>query len=254
MGKIKKKKDDYFTGGYVSSSIGSVYLEEPSYIDSTMLNDYYTRVVPPYSSLTGSWGNATIIYGKDAYITDFDGTGKLKITGSTYEEIKERMIRAEVGDMNIEKIQSSRKEDNIIVCQNKEDLSVDKVLKTLSAVKGRLMIEIAPVHIKKIECRMSPAVRDNIIKASKKLKMYGKNRPIIVCYDEWGNRLPDTINLDSMNGIDLFIVDPKEYNEYYLEMNGIELPAYTYATSYNPSAVTYNADWWSSLTDDSIPF
>ncbi|MDE6946248.1 MAG: hypothetical protein K2P14_03575 [Anaeroplasmataceae bacterium] len=73
----------------------------------------------------------------------------------------------------------------IVGCSNLEYLSSDKILKTLSAIKGRLMLEISPIHIRDITCSMTPEVKKNIIQASKKLRAYGKKRPLIACFDEY---------------------------------------------------------------------
>lgn len=104
------------------------------------------------------------------------------------------------------------------VCSNPVDLSVEKVLTTLSGVKGKLMLTLAVRPALSMECLISPAVKDNIIKASKKLKMYGKPMPIIPRFDEWGNRLPDDIRIGDSAGITLKIVDPEDYDEHYLEL------------------------------------
>lgn len=116
---------------------------------------------------------------------------------------------------------SYKPNEHIVVCSNKKDLSTETILKTLSAIKGRLMMEIAPIHIKSIECSMTPLVRQTIINASKRLKMYGKKRPIIARFDELGNRLPDEIDLDTSQGVTLKIINSEDYGEYYLELKGI---------------------------------
>ena len=148
--------------------------------------------------------------------------------------------------MKIDIIKSSCPEEHIVACQNEEDLSVDNILTTLSAVKARLLYDIAMVHIQKIECSVTPAVKDNIVKANKKRKMYGKSAPIIACFDEYGQRLPDTIDIGDSPGILLKIVDPEEYGKYYYELKAIELPNtnYVYKTN-NP---------WDVVSLDDLPF
>jgi hypothetical protein len=122
-------------------------------------------------------------------------------------------------------------------------LSVERVLTTLSAVKGRLMFEIAPIHIKEIQCKMTPMVKKHIIDASKKLKMYGKKIPIIPSFDEYGNRLPDEIEIGDSRGITVQIVDPESYGNVYFELKAIEFPS-----------VEYTGGWYTapleSLGDD----
>lgn len=132
--------------------------------------------------------------------------------------------REEGVDVDIKIKRSYSDKEHIVFCDNTNDLIADRVLKTLSAVKGRLMLEIAPIRIKEIKCKITPEVRKNIMIASKKLHMFGKKRPIIARFDEYGNRLPDTINLDINHGITLEIVKPEDYGEFYLELNGMEFP------------------------------
>ena len=125
------------------------------------------------------------------------------------------------------KVEVIRKEspvsgEHIVACCNEKDLAPENILKTLSAVKGKLMIDIAPINIRKIECCMTPQVRKNIVTASKRLKMYGKKRPIIARFDEYGNRLPDEIDIGMSRGITLKIIEPEKYGPYYLELKGLE--------------------------------
>ena len=134
--------------------------------------------------------------------------------------------------VQVEKKKSYNKGEHIVACSNEGDLTPDRVLKTLSAVKGRLMMDLAPVQVKSIECIMTPTVRQNIVTASRKLKMYGKPRPIIASFDEFGKRLPDEIEIGNTSGITLKIVDPKDYGEYYFELKGIEFPRIDYSVDH----------------------
>ena len=99
------------------------------------------------------------------------------------------------------------------------------------------MIDVAPIHIKTIECSITPQVRQNIVTASKKLKMYGKKRPIIARFDEYGNRLPDEIDLGTSQGITLKIVDPEKYGIFYFELKGIEFPRIEPTFEFEPSFI-----------------
>ena len=121
------------------------------------------------------------------------------------------------------------KGQHVVTCKSRDDLVSDRILRTLSAIKGKLMLDIAPVHVQKIECRMTPEVRKNLVKAGKRLKMYGKKPPVIARFDEYGNRLPDEINLpDSYHGINVEIINPDDYGIFYLEMRAIEFPSLNY--------------------------
>lgn len=125
-------------------------------------------------------------------------------------------------DVNIIKKQSHIAGEHIMVCYDEKDLSVENILKTLSAIKGRLMVDIVRARIAKIECSMTPLIKHTIIDASKRLKRYGKKRPIIACFDEYGNRLFDEIYIGTDRGITLKIVDPEKYGKHYLELKGTE--------------------------------
>ena len=87
-------------------------------------------------------------------------------------------------------------------------------------MKSRLMMQCAPVKVENIECKMTPAVKENIIKAYKKLEMYGKKTPFVARFDEYGRRLPDEIKIDVMRGMTIKIVNPDDYNPYYIEFEG----------------------------------
>lgn len=151
----------------------------------------------------------------------------------------------EYKDVEVVRRQSHNRGEHIVACFNEKDLSTENVLKTLSAIKGKLMIDVAPIHLKKIECSITPQVRKNIVAASKRLKMYGKKRPIIARFDEYGNRLPDEIDIGTSGGITLKIIDPKEHGDFYIELKGVEFPKIDYST----------ADWDSTyISEDDLPF
>lgn len=166
---------------------------------------------------------------------------------SDYAEIRKLFEDKEEDNVEVIRKQSPVKGEHIVACCNEKDLSVENVLKTLSAVKGKLMLDIVPLRIKTIECSITPQVRRNIITASKRLKMYGKKRPIIARFDEYGNRLPDEIDLGSANGITLKIVDPEEYGLYYFELKGIEFSDNMYPSH----EITRNAY---IIDPDDLPF
>lgn len=138
------------------------------------------------------------------------------VVHKNYESLEQE--KEAMKDVEIISKKSSDKNECITICKNLEDLSVTRILQTLSAVKGRLMLDLSPKKVVKLECSMTPLIKQNIITASKKLKMYGKTRPIVARFDDWGNRLPDEINLGTSEGITLKIVDPEEYGEFYLEL------------------------------------
>ena len=120
--------------------------------------------------------------------------------------------------VSVSKKETHVKDERAVVCDDPGDLSVEHILTTLSVAKGRLMMELLPNRVKKLECSVTPAVKQNIITAGKKLKMYGKEMPIIPHFDEWGNRLPDDIKIGDHSGIILKIVNPEDFGELYYEL------------------------------------
>lgn len=179
----------------------------PDTIEVTTLDDTYRRYI------THPMG-PDYVYGSSELVWSSPYEPSALSMHDYYDEMKRKYEKKVDEEMDINEIKSSRQGEHIWSCQNKEDLTVDRVLRTLSAVKGRLMLDVAPIHIEKIECSITPEVRANIISASKKLKMYGKKKPIIARFDEYGNRLPDEIDISgTCDGILLKIVDPKEYGE-----------------------------------------
>lgn len=140
----------------------------------------------------------------------------------TWKEVMKTEGKKE--ELSVELFSKTIGQEYMVYCKNTRDLAIDKILTTIAAVKGKLMFEIAPFYIKEIQCKMTPSVRKCIVEAGKKLKMYGKSSPIIASFDEYGNRLPDQIEIGNNRGILVKIVDPSEYGEAYFELKAIELP------------------------------
>ena len=248
MGRKKKSEKDVYTGGYISSSrsdpelLKRLYLGEfePESIEVTTLEDDHRRIIhtplgstissSPFTSpyiidpSTYTYGSATI----KSYETTTLGRDYIDKYEKEILKAREEQLKKEVGDVKIDEIKSSKKEEHIMACQNKDDLLVENILTTLSAVKAKLMFDIAAVHVQRVECSVTPKVKDNIVLASKKLKSYGKEAPIVACFDEYGKRLPDQIEIGDMSGITLKIVDPEEYGEYYYELKAVEFPVTEY--------------------------
>lgn len=247
MGRKKKKEDDYVI-------IPEPRFYEPETTDITTLGDSYHRIIynpppSPYTITTTGTGDMSKYghYVIPPHSIDISGWVDTNRTLSLhdYEEIRRKFEKEEIGNVNVVSKASMMKGEHIVVCEDRSDLSTEKILKTLSAVKGKLMLDVAPIHIKTIECNMTPEVRKNIVTASKRLRMYGKKRPIIARFDEYGNRLPDEIELDSFQGVTLKIIDPDEYGDYYLEMRAFEFPSGDYTT--------YTTTPWEAFGED-IPF
>lgn len=238
MGKIKKKKDDYFTGGYTTpDTLEHMWIDEPMVYHTPM----GSTTIPypsflPERDYTFDYADVIDSESKTVTISPAMLRSNTWSTGvydweKEYQRQREEHLKEEIGNVKIDEIKSSNPSEHIFACQNKEDLSIDNILTTLSAVKGRLMFDIAPVHVKEIICSVTPKVRDNILKASKKLKMYGKEMPIVACFDEYGKRLDDKIEIGAVSGITLKVIDPEEYGELYYELKAIEFPSVEYDTS-----------------------
>lgn len=166
-----------------------------------------------------------------------------------YGEFRKYFESEEYKDVDIVRKQSHKAGEHIVACSNEKDLSVENILRTLSAIKGKLMVDVAPIHLQKIECAMTPLVRRTVVEASKKLKRYGKKRPIVARFDEFGNRLPDEIDLGTANGITLKIIDPEDYGPNYLELKGIEFP------KMEPNLINDFKDTYiDSIDPDDLPF
>ena len=213
--------------------------DEPETIEVTSLGDSMQRIVQNPSrgftiTTTGGTAGDTLTYYPPSTTGWTSGPYRTEITAEdwskvfSWEELMKKLGKEEEGKVNVISKKSADKHEHIVCCEDMIDLSVERVLTTLSAVKGRLMYEIAPIHIKEIQCKMTPLVKSHIITASKKLRMYGKTSPIVPSFDEYGNRLPDQIEIGDSRGITIQIVDPKSHGEVYFELKAIEFPNVEY--------------------------
>ncbi|MBQ2350364.1 MAG: hypothetical protein II393_03775 [Cytophagales bacterium] len=250
MGRKKKKEEPEIYHTPFGSTTIPPYPEidlSPYTIETTSLGDSQRRFITtthPGTSITytGSvTGEEQTIYYPPQHWEPYSSTigyGELMRQLGKEEEAKVKV--------NLEKFKGK------YVCCVREtlDLLPERILITLSAVKGRLMMEVAPIHIKEFQCSMTPAVRKNIIQASKRARMYGKKMPIIARFDEYGNELPEQIEINDAPGVNIRILDPADYGELYFEMVAIEFPS-------NDYTVTRDASWFSSdslFSPDDIPF
>ena len=221
----------------ITNADGSIY-EQTTHPDGHVERKL---IRPPCYSpyIHNPYGEAIPIISETAAYTHYAGTAS-SVTSwskSDYDKMRKYFESEEERSVNIVRKESHNSGEHIVACYDEKDLSIENVLKTLSAIKGKLMIDVAPIHIKTIECSITPQVRQNIITASKKLKMYGKKRPIIARFDEYGNRLPDEIDLGASQGITLKIVDPEKYGRFYFELKGIEFPRIEPTFEYEPSFI-----------------
>lgn len=104
---------------------------------------------------------------------------------------------------------------------DEEDLSVRNILDTYSIAKTMLIQTCETNKMLRVECRMTPAVRNNLKTAYKKLIMFGKDMPYVPCYDKFLEELPHKIDVERKSGVKIKILDPNEYGEYYFELTGV---------------------------------
>ena len=248
----KRKKETYkapptFLKGTHIFKEPEPFTTEPTFIETTSLGDSFKRYIQtnPSITYTSSYGDSKTIYypavsHPSVSYPSIASFGETSMSGPiSYEDLMRKIGGEE--ETKVELSAEDFKNEYVVCCKNTPDLLSDHILTTLSAAKGKLMFEVAPIHIKEITCKMTPEVRQNIVNASKRLKMYGKKSPIVPSFDEYGNRLPDQIEIGDNRGIIIQIVDPEEYGMLYFELTAIKIPD----TYYNPT--------WSGV-DGSLPF
>ena len=242
--KKKKEEPEIYHTPFGSTTIPP-YPEidlSPYTIETTSLSDDTRRFITtthPGTSITytGSTGDASTIYYPPKHWEPYSTT-------LDYEDFMRKIGKEEEAKVkvNVENFKGK------CVCyvKNDPDLRQERILTTLSALKGRLMMEIAPIHTKEFQCSMTPAVRQNIIQASRRARMYGKKMPIIARFDEYGRPLPEQIELNDAPGVNLRILDPADYGELYLELVAIEFSNNEYKVA---------RDWtYTGGFDEGIPF
>ena len=112
--------------------------------------------------------------------------------------------------------------DPVVTCKNADKLNMVNILETISIMKAKLQQHVNDYDYEKLEkiiCHITPIVKENIVKAHKRMNMYGKEKPTIASFDEYGNRLPDEIK--SLYGMEVKIIDAEENGDYYLAFTGI---------------------------------
>jgi hypothetical protein len=227
--KKKKEEPEFYHTPFDSTTKPPVYdlspyaimpdIGVPEVTEITSLNDNMRRFITttyPGTSVTyigSTTGEPQTIYYPSKHWRSFSTT-------LDYEDFMKKIGKEEEAKVKINL--EHFKDKYVCYIKDSDVLSPENVLMTLSAIKGRLMMEISPIHVKEFQCSMTPAVRKNIIQASKKLAMYGKRMPIIARFDEFGRPLPDKIEINNSDGILLKILDPEDVGELYLELAALE--------------------------------
>ena len=250
MGRKKKEEEpEIYHTPFGSTTVRppeydlSPYSIEPDTIEVTSLGDPYKSYIQSLfttdTSLTytGSTGETRHVYYPSEHWDPYSPT-------LSYEDFMKKIKKEEESKVQV-KVENF-KGKHVCCVRETLDLLPERILITLSAVKGRLMMEVAPIRIKEFQCSMTPAVRRNIIQASKRNRMYGKKMPIIARFDEYGRPLPEQIEINDSPGVNLRILDPADYGELYLELVAIEFPNNEYETI---------KDWtYTGGFDEGIPF
>lgn len=218
MGRKKKEEPEIYHTPF-GTTIIPPYPEidlSPYTIETTSLGDNTRRfITTTHPGTSWTYGETRHVYYPPKHWEPYSTT-------LDYEDFMRKIGKEEEAKVkvNVENFKGK----HVCCVKNTPDLLQERILVTLSAIKGRLMMEVAPIRIKEFQCRMTPAVRKNIIQASRKFKMYGKQLPIIARFDDFGNPLPERLELEDAPGVNITIIDPEDFGELYLEMIAIEFP------------------------------
>lgn len=112
----------------------------------------------------------------------------------------------------------------LVTARGESDLGVDTILKTLSMLKGYLYISCGEAKVEHVKCRMTPKAKENIILGWRKANMFGKGTPFVPCFTEDLKPLPPDIKIDTLRGMDIEIIDPKEkenWAELFIEFQAV---------------------------------
>lgn len=129
----------------------------------------------------------------------------------------------DIPEMKLEEYRDDKSHNRryAVACHCESDLSQEHILKSISIMKSKLMMQCAPYRVENIKCEMTPAVKANMINAYRRVNMFGKKTPFVACFDEYGRRLPDEVKIDTIRGMDIKIVDPVENGGSYLVFEAV---------------------------------
>lgn len=114
-------------------------------------------------------------------------------------------------DVNIQN-NSSETIWEVIYC-DLEVLNENNILKIVERMKSKLLYVTSSYVIDDYICELTVAMKETLIKAHKKLEMFGKKKPTIAVFDEYGRRLPDKFSKGPLKGLIVKIVD-KDVKDY----------------------------------------
>lgn len=177
-------------------------------IDGHLFNNYII------DSVNATAYKSTLSWSHPSYGTVYRYNG----LGEPVEEEKKKEPTLKVYNKRRE---MSLDQEYVVVCNEEEDLVENSILRNLSIMKTRFMMECLPKRIENIECIMTQSVKNNIVRAWKRLTMYGKKAPFVASFDEYGRKITDEIRIETMKGMTIKIIGPEEHGEFYLEFRGI---------------------------------
>lgn len=148
-------------------------------------------------------------------------TPKIEVDGLTASAIQE-MKKGVFPQMEIREYREpfARGHKYAVSCDCVADLSPKQILKTISIMKSKLLMECAPHRVNSITCRMTPATKDTLIQAYRKSTMYGKS-PFIASYDEYGRRIGTDVKIETLRGMTIDILSPDKPDGLYIAFEGM---------------------------------
>lgn len=173
------------------------------------------EVYPPYrSSWLSKADDLTYgVYSLNIPEVEVDG-----LTASAMQKMKKGIVP----QMEIQECRepTARGHKYAVSCDCVADLQPKQILKTISIMKSKLLMECAPHRVNSIMCRMTPAVKDTLIQAYRKSTMYGKS-PFIASYDEYGRRIGTDVKIETLRGMTIDILSPDKYSGLYISFEGV---------------------------------
>lgn len=194
--------------------------EYPEYIETTTLRDTerkftYEVTGAPYRPSTTY--TSTITPGTSGYYNPYRYSYEGAITADWDLDLSEEPhVKLEKGWVERTGMELKRS-----ICDSHKDLSPDRIFKTISIMKSKLMMTCAPYSVDHIQCKMTPEVKNNLINAYRKINMFGKKTPFVARFDEYGRRLSDDVQIDTLRGMDIMLVNPMDYGEHFISFEAI---------------------------------
>lgn len=189
----------------------------PDWIETTTLTN-------PFMTMTSGLRD---IYDRHAEMVETHSTDLWRTVSHTitpYSVITENIEGKEGRSYVSNKIKSETIEQNTtlrhkVICDNRDELSSGKILKTISEMKNILIATCKTAPVKNIVCKLTLETKKDLVLACKKLKMFDKTPPIIAQFDEYGRYVSDKLTFDeTLQGVTVVLLDSADYGPYYLSL------------------------------------